>query len=207
MANFKVNEYFKDYVAVQKEYLSDLKQLSEPIEVPGKLTSVVLLNGQGYTKVEYVNNEDKAETMFMPNFDFQSLPVIEFTATKNNIHIEIYKIIDKRLLEHTTYISTFENEDDIVAKLETKHFDVSDEVDNVRYIFEYGMLLDLGKKIDKDLVGSKSILAKRDNKKTIYSQSHHGYFIEPIIITNKNTSLFEMMMHLSKQMQQTNKTK
>ena len=101
----------------------------------------------------------------------------------------------------------FEKEDDTFAKLETKYFDVSDETRDERYVLKYGMHLELGKEIDKKLIGSNCIVAKRDRKVTIYSSEREGHLIEPVTIPNKCTSLFELLKGLDKLIQQKNKTK
>lgn len=206
MENFKVNEYFKDYAAVQKEYFSDLKQVTEPKEVGGRLESQVLFNGEGYKKIEHIT-DDRIYFLLVPNENLQTLPVVEFNATKNHIHVDTFKLINKLVLEHTTYISMFEEDDDTFAKLETKYFDVSDETRDERYVLKYGMLLELGKEIDKKLIGSNCIVAKRDCKVTIYSSEREGNLIEPVTIPNERISLFELLKGLDKLIQQKNKTK
>lgn len=206
MENFKENEYFKDFAAVQKEYFSDLKQVTDPVEVGGRLESQVLFNGEGYKKIEHIT-DDSIYFLLVPNENLQILPVVEFNATKNHIHVDTFKLINKLALEHTTYISLFIKDDDIAAKLETKYFDVSDEIHNERYVLKYGMLLELGKEIDKKLIGSDCIIAKRDRKVTIYSSEREGHLIEPVTIPNERISLFELLKGLDKLIQQKNKTK
>ena len=206
MENFKVNEYFKDFAAVQKEYFSDLKQVTEPTLVGGRLESQVLFNGEGYKKIEHIT-DDSIYILLVPNENLQVLPVVELAATSEHIHIDTFKLINKLALEHTTYISMFEKEDDTFAKLETKYWDVSDETRDERYVLKYGMLLELGKEIDKKLIGSNCIVAKRDRKVTIYSSEREGHLIEPVIIPNEGISLFELLKRLDKLIQQKNKTK
>ena len=202
MKNFNVNEYFKDYAAVQKEYFSDLKQVTEPKEIGGRLESQVLFNGEGYKKIEHFT-DDSMYILLVPNENLQVLPVVEFTATKNHIHVDTFKLINKRTLEHITYISMFEKEDDAFAKLETKYFDVSDEIGNERYVLKYGMLLELGKQIDKELIGKTSIVANKAENRTFF------YLNGGIYITSmqENGPLFELLKDFSKEMEEKNKTK
>lgn len=207
MENFKVNEYFKDYVAVQREYFSDLKQVTEPIEVNGRLESQVLFNGEKYKKIEKFNDYN-IYILLIPNEKLQILPVVEFKSTKKHIHIENFKLINKRALEHTSYVSLFEKDNEIDAKLETKYFDVSDEIDNVSYILEYGILTASGKEIDKKLIGSNCIVATRNSKSTTYlSKDANVYSIEPVIMPNNGTTLFELLKELDKEQQEKHKTK
>lgn len=206
MENFSVNEYFKDYAAINKEYFSDLKQVTEPTLVGGRLESQVLFNGEGYKKIEHIT-DDSIYILLVPNENLQVLPVVEIAATSEHIHIDTFKLINKLALEHTTYISSFRKDDDIAAELETKYFDVSDEIHNDRYVLKYRMLLELGKEIDKKLIGSNSIIAKRDRKVTIYASEREGNLIEPVTIFNEGTSLFELLKGLDKLMKQKNKTK
>lgn len=207
MENFSVNEYFKDYVAVQKEYFSDLKQVTEPIEKEGKLTSIVLLNGEEYEKTDWIK-DNLIHILLLPIKTYQTSPVIELIANDKLISIETYKIVKEILLENKQYgFSTEDNEKEVFSYLTTEYFDISDELDDERYVFKFLLEKGLEGKTSKTKVGEKTISARRNEKATGYVSSIQGELVDKKILFNKNTSLFELLSSIDKQMNSKNKTK
>lgn len=207
MENFKVKEYFKDYVAVQKEYFSDLKQVTEPIEKEGKLTSIVLLNGEEYEKTDWIK-DNLIHILLLPIKTYQTSPVIELIANDKLINIETYKIVKDILLENKQYgFSTEDNEKEVFSYLTTEYFDISDELDDERYVFKFLLEKGLEGKTSKTKVGEKTISARRNEKATGYVSSIQGELIDKKILSNKNTSLFELLSSMDKQIVPKNKTK
>lgn len=206
MKNFKVNEYFKDYVAVQKEYFSDLIQVTDPVEDCGKLVSAVLFNGEEYKKIEAYSDE-LVHILLVPIENLQTLPIVEFMADKNTINSRIYELIDKNILSHTSYTFSLNEKRDVAcALLSKKCFDVSDEINNEKYILKYGMELELGKEITKKQISSEELIATRNDKNTEYWIVNNDNFSEPSLVSN-DTSLFELLKNVSKEMIEKNKTK
>lgn len=207
MENFKVNEYFKDYAAINKEYFSDLKQVTEPIEKDEKLTSVVLLNGEEYEKTEWLK-DNLIHILLLPIKTYQTSPVIEFIANDKLISIETYKIVKEILLENKQYVfSTEDNEKEVFSYLTTEYFDISDELDDERYVFKFLLEKGLEGKTSKTKVGEKTISARRNEKATGYLSSIQGELIDKKILSNENTSLFELLSSMDKQIAPKNKTK
>lgn len=207
MENFKVKEYFKDYAAISKEYFSDLREVTEPIEKDGKLTSVVLLNGEEYEKTDWIK-DNLIHILLLPIKTYQTSPVIELIASDKNIKIETYRIIKECLLEYKEYWFYSDNEDkEVVSSFKTQYFDISDELDDDRYIFKHLLEKSLEGKTSKKMVGSRFINAKRNEKRTMYVSSLHGAMIDDKVVSNKNISCFELLSNIDKQISGKNKTK
>ena len=207
MENFKVTEYSKDYVAVQKEYFSDLREVTEPIEKDGKLTSIVLLNGEEYEKTDWIK-DNLIHILLLPIKTYQISPVIEFIANDKLISIETYKIVKEILLENKQYVfSTQDNEKEVFSYLTTEYFDISDELDDERYVFKFLLEKGLEGKTSKTKVGEKTISARRNEKAIGYLASIQDELIDKKILSNENTSLFELLSSMDKQIAPKNKTK
>ena len=207
MENFKVNEYFKDYAAVQKEYFSDLKQVTEPIESDGKLTSVVLLNGEEYEKIDWFK-DNSIHILLLPIKTYQTSPTIDFVSCDKYTNIETYKIVSENLLEYRQYCF-FSPEDDkeVNSLLKTQYFDISDELEEERYVFKHLLEKSLEGKTSKKMVGERFMTARRNEKRTMVASSLHGGFVDDKIVSNKNISLFELLSNIDKQIVPKNKTK
>lgn len=207
MENFKVKEYFKDYISIQKEFFSDLKQVTEPKKLDGKLTSIVLLNGEEYEKIDWIK-DNLIHILFLPQKTYQISPIIELIASDKDIKIETHKIIKGHLLEYREYWFYSSNEDkEVVSSFRTQFFDISDELDKKRYVFKHLLEKSLEGKTSKKLVGERFINAKRNEKRTMYVSSLHGLIIDDKVVSNKNISCFELLSNIDKQIAPKNKTK
>ena len=207
MQNFKANEYFKDYAAVQKEYFSDLKQVTEPIEKDGKLTSIVLLNGEEYEKTDWIK-DNLIHILLLPIKTYQTSPVIEFIASDKHIKIETHKIVRENLLEYKQYCLYCPDEDkEVIPLLKTEYYDINDELDDERYVFKHLLEKSLEGKTSKNMVGERFISAKRNEKRTMYTASIHGAIIGSYILSNKSISAFELLNDIDNQILGKHKTK